>query len=98
MDTALADGSVIMSPPVLSELLSDSNVPAQLERELRMIPLLEILPGYWARAGKLRAALRGRGHRAKLIHTLIAQSCLDHDVPLLTRDRGFPARLPNTAA
>jgi predicted nucleic acid-binding protein len=27
--------------------------------------------------------------RPKLADTLIAQSCLDHGVPLVTRDRGF---------
>jgi hypothetical protein len=45
--------------------------------------------GYWARAGKLRAELARRGYAARLADTLIAQSCLDHQVPLITRDRGF---------
>jgi predicted nucleic acid-binding protein len=89
MDQALADGSVVMAPPVLAELLSDPMLPPQDERDLLMMPLLEALPGYWARAGRLRSLLRRRGCRAKLVDTMIAQSCLDHQVPLLTRDRDF---------
>ena len=51
--------------------------------------MLEISPGYWVRAGKLRTMLRKRGYGSKLVDTLIAQCCIDHDVPLLTRDRDF---------
>lgn len=64
-------------------------LPSTDERELLTIPLLDISPGYWARAGKLRAMLRKRGYPSKLVDTLIAQCCIDHDVPLLTRDRDF---------
>ena len=46
-------------------------------------------PGYWERAGRLRALAIGGGHKAKLADTLIAQACLDHDVPLVTRDSDF---------
>jgi predicted nucleic acid-binding protein len=49
----------------------------------------EVLTGFWTRAGKLRANLIRRGHRPKLADTLIAQTCLDHKVGLLTRDRDF---------
>jgi predicted nucleic acid-binding protein len=89
MDTALADGAVVMAPPVLSELLTDPALPPDVERELLTIPLMELLPDYWVRAGKLRSDLRNRGYKAKLVDTLIAQCCIDHDVQLLTRDRDF---------
>jgi predicted nucleic acid-binding protein len=91
MDTALADGSVVMAPPVLSELLTDPALPPEVERGLLTIPLMEPLPDYWVRAGKLRSALRNRGYKAKLADTLIAQCCIDHDASLLTRDRDFRA-------
>jgi predicted nucleic acid-binding protein len=91
MDMALADGAVIMAPQVLSELLTDSALPIEVERELLKIPLIELLPGFWLRAGKLRSALRSRGYKARLIDTMIAQCCIDHDIPLLTRDRNFRA-------
>ena len=89
MDEALADGSVVLAPPVLAELLTDPLLPAPDERALLTIPVLETSAGYWARAGKLRSALCRHGYRPKLVDALIAQSCIDHQVPLLTRDRDF---------
>jgi predicted nucleic acid-binding protein len=53
------------------------------------LPVLEIADGYWHRAGLLGARLLARGRRARLADTLIAQSCLDHDLPLVTRDADF---------
>ena len=44
---------------------------------------------YWRRAGLLRARVLSAKRRARLADTLIAQSCLDHDVPLLTRDEDY---------
>jgi predicted nucleic acid-binding protein len=40
-------------------------------------------------AGLLRAKLLARKHRARLADTLIAQSCIDHEVRLVTRDADF---------
>jgi predicted nucleic acid-binding protein len=37
----------------------------------------------------LRSQVLAAGHRARLADTLIAQSCLDHRVGLVTADRGF---------
>ena len=51
--------------------------------------MLELHAGFWERAGRLRARTLGAGHKAKLADTLIAQCCLDHDVPLVTRDPDF---------
>ena len=53
------------------------------------LPVLEISDGYWHRVGLLRARLVARGRRARLANTLIAQSCLYHDLPLVTRDADF---------
>jgi predicted nucleic acid-binding protein len=44
----------------------------------------DLIDGYWRRAGLLRAMLVKRGHKAKLADVLIAQSCLDHRVLLIT--------------
>jgi predicted nucleic acid-binding protein len=46
-------------------------------------------PGFWGRAGRLRPRVIAAGHKAKLADTLIAQSCLDHDVALVTHDPDF---------
>ena len=61
----------------------------EAESVILLMPQLGIVDGYWIRAGKLRARAVQRGFSARLADTLIAQSCLEHDVPLLTRDKGF---------
>jgi hypothetical protein len=60
-----------------------------LDKAQRSIPHLDVLEGYWERAGSLRAKLVRQKRRAPLADTLIAQSCLDHDVALVTRDADF---------
>jgi predicted nucleic acid-binding protein len=91
LDDALDDRLVTMAPAVLSELLSDPKLPAEVEATLREIPLLDPTEGYWARAGRLRATVLARRRKARLGDALIAQSCLDHRVALITRDRDFIA-------
>lgn len=89
LDQALRDAAIVMAPVVLTELLSAPNLPAADERDLLAIPMLDILPEYWWRAGKLRASLVKERYRPKTADTLIAQLCLDHQASLLTRDRDF---------
>ncbi len=89
VDRALADCSLVLAPVSVSELLSDTLLTPSLEKFILGIQQLEIKDGYWERAGKLRAELMRRGYRPKIADTLIAQSCLDHGVPLITRDRDF---------
>ncbi len=64
---------------------------AALVRCSRQIPLLEATTGFWERAGRLRAKVISRRRRARLADTLIAQSCLDNDLVLITRDLDFRA-------
>ena len=78
-----------MSPFVLAELFSDPQLHSKDAMDLRQLPLLDISDGFWERAGRLRAELFRRGHRPKVVDTMIAQSCIDHRVPLLTRERDF---------
>ena len=89
VDIALTQSQACLPLVVLSEVLSDPQLPRPLEEALLRIPTLDLRPGYWERTGRLRAQIIGAGHKAKLADTLIAQSCLDHDVPLITRDRDF---------
>jgi predicted nucleic acid-binding protein len=74
---------------VVTELLSDPTIRADTAAFIRGIPRLEIVDGYWERAGELRARLLRRGLKARLADTLIAQSCLDHEIALVTRDHDF---------
>jgi predicted nucleic acid-binding protein len=89
VDTALSDSQACLPPVVLTELLSDPGLPAQVAELLLQIPLLGTQPGFWERAGGLRAGLLAAGRKARLADTLIAQTCIDHEVLLITRDRDF---------
>jgi predicted nucleic acid-binding protein len=91
VDRALADHRLLLAPISLTELLSDPRLPPVFESLVLAIPRLELSPGYWHRTAKLRVLLMRGGYRPKIADSLIAQSCLDHDVPLITRDRDFAA-------
>ena len=91
LDRALADRQVLMAPVVLTEVLSDPNLPAEVSQTLSELPLIDVGPGYWQRAGELRARVLAKRRKARLGDALIAQSCIDHEIPLLTRDRDFRA-------
>jgi predicted nucleic acid-binding protein len=89
LEKALKDGQVLMAPAVLTELLSDPSVAPEVAKTLSDVPLIEIAPGYWQRAGKLRARVLAKRRKARLGDALIAQSCLDQRISLITRDRDF---------
>jgi predicted nucleic acid-binding protein len=88
---ALGHRQVVMAPPVLTELLSDPELSSSAARTLSDVPLIEIESGYWQRAGRLRARVPAKKRRARLGDALIAQSCMDARVPLITRDRDLRA-------
>jgi predicted nucleic acid-binding protein len=56
---------------------------------IKSLLTLELQRDYWVRSGELRANTLRYGHKAKLANVLIAQSCIDHDVPLITYDADF---------
>jgi predicted nucleic acid-binding protein len=89
IDEALSQGAVVLPPVVLTELLSDPEASKTIGSALLQIPLLSIQEGYWERAGLLRSKILARGRKARLADVLIAQSCLDVSIPLLTRDADF---------
>jgi hypothetical protein len=91
LDRALQDRQVIMAPVVLTEVLSDPKLPSEVSKTLSELPLIGVGPGYWQRAGELRAKVLAKRRKARLGDALIAQSCIDRGVPLLTRDRDFRA-------
>ena len=94
LDLAVFQEQAVLPPVVLAELLSDAKLLPKAARRLKELPLLEVLDGYWERAGLLRSRVLARGLRAPLADCLIAQSCLDHDVPLITRDSDFGHFVP----
>ena len=89
LDSALAHNQARLPPVVVTEMLSAPNAPEHLVRLLAAMPILAIGDGYWECAGRLRGRILAHGLKAPLADALISQSCLDHDLPLLTRDRDF---------
>ncbi len=91
LDQALQDRQLLMVPVVLTELLSDPKLSVDVARTLCDLPAIETGNDYWQRAGALRAKVLAKRRRARLGDALIAQSCIDGGISLLTRDRDFRA-------
>lgn len=89
LDEALVAKQALLPPVVVTECLSARDVSDELTEFLLTMPTLTITDGYWERAAQLRRTVLDRGFKAALADTLISQSCLDHDVALVTRDRDF---------
>jgi predicted nucleic acid-binding protein len=89
IQSALDHQQLALPPVVLTELLSDPAVSRQLRTLLAGLPILNVEPGYWERAGLLRAAVLKQMKNARVADALITQSCLDQSTPLVTRDRDF---------
>ncbi len=87
----LVDAPSLVAHRRLAELLSDPKLPTGVAETLSEVPLVEIASGYWQRAGELRAKVLAKRRKARLGDALIAQSCSDGGVPLLTRDRDLRA-------
>ncbi len=86
---ALANVELVLPPVVVTELLSGrASIPA-VEDLIREVETLDILQGYWERAGSARRLLHSHRLKARVADALIAQSCLDHKVALVTRDSDF---------
>jgi len=66
-----------------------SKLPSDITETIAQVPLIEIASGYCQRAGALRAKVLEKRRKARLGDALIAQSCIDHRLPLITRDRDF---------
>lgn len=91
VDAALADRTAVLPPVVVSELLSDPKLDDRAAAAILGLPMLAPRDGFWERAGRLRAKVLSAHQKARLADTLIAQSCVDDDVPLVTRDDDFRA-------
>lgn len=89
MDQALKDGVVLLTPPVLAEMLSDPKLPTKIENTLLELPRIEITEGFWIRVAKLRKKILAKKMRARLADAMIAQCCIDHALFLITRDSDF---------
>jgi predicted nucleic acid-binding protein len=86
---ALEAQELCLPPPVITELLSGVPRAPGLDMLLTNAPRMLIGDGYWARAGENRHRLLAKGLKAKLADALIAQCCIDADVPLIASDTDF---------
>ena len=86
---ALQNESLCLPPVVVTELLSDPIASASIRHMIERLPLLPLNEGFWSRAGQSRQVLLRKGHKARLGDALAAQPCIDHDVPLIARDKDF---------
>jgi predicted nucleic acid-binding protein len=91
LEEALKGNRVVMIPTVLTELLSDPQLPAHVAKLLTDLPMPELQAGFWQRAGTLRAKVLSKKRRARLGDALIAQTCLDSGTAIVTRDKDFEA-------
>jgi len=78
-----------LAPIVVTELLSEPTMEEHTRASLAKPPMLSLRDGYWERAGLLRAHLRRAGFKARVADCLVAQACIDNEVPLITHDRDF---------
>jgi predicted nucleic acid-binding protein len=91
LERAIRDRQTLMIPAVLTELLSDFLLGSADAQTLAAVPVIDLEPGYWHRAGLLRAKVLSKRRKARLGDALIAQACLDRNIPLLTRDQELRA-------
>ncbi len=91
---AIEEDDLIVPPVVIAELLSDPALPLPDAETISGLRMLELRAGYWFRSGDLRANTLREGHKAKLADVLIAQACIDFDVPLITHDADFRHFVP----
>jgi predicted nucleic acid-binding protein len=89
IESALHHQQLALPPVVLTELLSDPALPRGVRTLLAGLPILDVEPGFWERAGVLRAAVLKQKKKARVADSLVAQSCLDQSTPLVTRDADF---------
>ena len=89
VERAFVMGDLVIAPVVISEILSDSAGGNRFLDNLASVPTLPIVQGHFERAGLLRAKLIQEGFKPSVEKCLIAQACIDNNVPLVAHDRDF---------
>jgi len=86
---AMAYGQAALPAIVVTEALSDRYVTVDDIDTTLSFPVLPLRKGYWVRAGNLRRHLISQERSAPIADCLIAQACIDSNIPLLTYDGDF---------
>ena len=92
LEDALSQGSIVLPPLVVAELVSGAR--QQREREaieyfIEKLSLHETPLAHWIRVGELRRSLKGKGLSVSTPDAHVAQCALDRDAVLLSRDAVF---------
>ena len=86
---AFEEKSVMLPHATYLEILSDPKLPDEVALFIKMIPTTPIASGFWERAASSRRILLSKKRNARVADVLIAQSCIDHRLKLITRDSDF---------
>jgi predicted nucleic acid-binding protein len=89
IERAIAERQLVFAPSVVTELRAGAIPNDGLEVLLAQARLIPIEAGLWDRAGRNRRLLIEKGLKARFADAIIAQCCIDADVPLIARDRGY---------
>jgi predicted nucleic acid-binding protein len=87
--TQLLSNNICLPPTVITEVISNPTKQTRIHQLMWQLPMLEPTFGFWHRAGELRSKVLAAKRKCRTADTLIAQSCIDHDVALITRDADF---------
>ena len=86
---ALTASDLVLPPATLTEALSNPRTLSAASALVSGLRVLEPTPDYWRRVAAARARLIAKRLKARLADALIAQSCIDANIELITRDRDF---------
>ena len=78
-----------LPPAVLVELMGRGASDAAYARMAEKATLLPLTEGYWLRARQTRRLILSKGLRARAVDAMVAQCCIDLDIPLIARDGDF---------
>jgi predicted nucleic acid-binding protein len=86
---ALGTRELVLPPPVLVELIGRVTTAAAFDEIANGAAQLPIGPGFWLRARQNRSLILSKGLKARALDSLIAQCCIDANVPLIARDADY---------
>lgn len=89
LEKSLEQEILVMPRIVLFEILSSPTITKEVEDLIQKVPRLDIHDAYWERAAHMRRSVLNKGFKARSIDCLIAQSCIDEDIPLIASDQDF---------
>ena len=92
VDRAVAEGTLILSPLAVAEVLSGNITPEQRAMVGELLQDFAVHPTpleHWINVGNLRRMLRAKGINATIPDENIAQCAIDLGATLLTRDEIF---------